>query len=682
MAQLRKFQFLRNSVLEQPFASYALARTAAETAFAGIGTLQDGEIALYSYQLATTGDTVHTLLGIKRANGIEILGNYDELTAEYQSYVASEIAKLDTPEGGVTGSNNGVSVTVTQVDGKITAVSVDASNLNSAITTAINALDATVRGTSDGVVAEDSFAVTGATGAYVAVEVVEQDGKLTAVKVKENIDETITAKINTLDTPEAGVSSATTNNVKVTVKQVDGIVNSVEVVDNSVNATDVDDAIEEAIATLDSTKSNVATLTDGATTTDIRVEVVEVDGMLTAVNVTDTLAAVAHSGEAADVTFANAHGVFTGENIPTDVEKAIAEVMSRANELEAAQLEEGIGIAIDENNKINANFDIAIETREASEGVTAGTYIVIKDGTNVIAEENANAFVKDGFLQSVVLDEENGELVFTWNTDAEGAGEENQVTRIAISELCDVYTADETYLHLDNFVFSHKTSGVTAGQYAANAADVTVNSTTSQSFKVPTLTVDAAGHVTAASEKTVTITLPASINTAVQTVTAAETEVLSNTKFVAVKADRTDNDVVLTTEYRTQAVDTAAEGQDGLATALDVQTYVDTQIASIDQNHSETTLAAVENGGIKVNETITDNDYAYTVELVKVNTATDEDGNVVIAESNVNDSFADETTNTIRVMSGVTVDAYGRVSGIQYKTIEESWDCGTYGDNN
>ena len=684
MAQLRNFQFLRNTTISS-YDNFAAARAAAETAFAPL-TLKDGEIALFSYKLNTeqeAGYPVHTLLGIKREGGIEIVANYDEIKsyvdtqdattlASAKTYTDNQIADLNSEKNS---SNNGVRVTVKQVNGVIESVTVVATSVEDAI----NALNSTVRGTSHGRMATDTFTVSGATGAYVAVEVVESQGILTGVNVIENIDEVITSAIQALDTPVGGVSSEANNNVKVTVEQKDGIVTKVAVVDNSVNATDVNNAITTAIAGLEST----ATGDNGQN--DIHVTVNQENGELSSVVVTDTLKTVAHTGAAADVTIADTTNLYTAEN----VEDALAEVMTKANALQAAQLGAGKGIDI-VNNKINADLKLSIDNETVGEGEQAvtTTYLYIKDTEgNLIDKVNAAAFVKDGFLQKVEKDATTNELIFTWNTDAEGAGENDQVTRIAISDLCDVYTADETYLHLNGYKFEHKLSTViaTAGEGEEQVTSKTVGSVTADianaagdtaEFKVPTITVDRAGHVTSMSEEKVTVTLPASIGEALQGVSATGDNYITAT-FAPKDADKKQ---ALTISAITGSV---TNNDNKLAVASDVKSYVDEQIRNLDLDHSITTVEAVEDGGIKVGGGLvsdSDNDYKYTLELVKVNTVTDKQGNLVISQSNTNESFADDTNTGIRVMSGVTVDAYGRVSAIQYKTIEEAWDCGTYGE--
>lgn len=634
MAKLRKFQFLRNKDNNiSSFASYALARTAAETAFAGI-ELEDGEIALYSYKLDNAEeDTVHTLLGIKRDGGIEILGNYDELTANYQSFVSQQIHDLDSE---TTGSNNGVSVTVKQVDGIINSVSVVAPSL----TAAIEALDV------------DAFSLTEVTGTELkGYQISEVDGKIVKGETAETLltfasaptagNKVATqAEIAALD---AEVTSTDGTNVQVKVTEVDGVITAVNVTtDNTINATD----LTNAIAGLDATVSNVNALTNGTATNDIRVEVVETDGKLTAVNVTDTLAAVAHSGKAADVTIADTAELFTA----TNVEDALAEVMTKAN------LSAGKGIDIN-GTTINAdlNLSIANETTGEGESVVTTTYLYIKDTEgNEISKVNANAFVKDGFLQKVEKDAENNTLVFTWNTDA---GIEQ--TTIAISDLCDVYTADETYLHLNGYKFEHKTSGVTAGEYAANAADVTVNSTTSQSFNIPTLTVDAAGHVTAASEKTVTISLPASIDTAIQGGAGV------NTTYIQTTVNRNATETNQLDVTATAIIgDYADENQkDGLATTTATKTYVDSKINALDDS-----MTTVTNGvGIALNDDGTGNDHKYTVSLAKAPATVTNDTDDYVAANGTHTRISD-----------ITVDEYGRVTAVTKTTVTEDFDAGTY----
>jgi hypothetical protein len=264
----------------------------------------------------------------------------------------------------------------------------------------------------------------------------------------------------------------------------------------------------------------------------------------------------------------------------TNVQGALAELAGDIAALDAAQLSAGKGISITDK-KINANFTVDTKkypTESTAEGYVADkagkTYIRIMDGETLISETDAAAFVKDGFLASVTKDEATNELIFTWNTDAE-AGEANQVTKIAIKELCDVYTVGEGLVASEGgYKFSHQagTTGLTAdtafGSGSATAKKITV--------KVPSVTVDKFGHVSALTETEVSLEIPASIDTAVQNVTGD----------TYVGATKNGTEVTLAT--KTQAVETATDTANGLATALDVKSYVDSKVAGATVEASET----------------------------------------------------------------------------------------------
>ena len=271
---------------------------------------------------------------------------------------------------------------------------------------------------------------------------------------------------------------------------------------------------------------------------------------------------------AADVAIADIAGLFTAEN----VEAALAEVMTKVNTLDAAQLSAGTGISITDK-KINANFTVDTKKYTAQEdAVKAGkTYIRIMDGNTLISETDAAAFVKDGFLQSVTKDTNTNELIFTWNTDAE-AGEENQVTKIAIKDLCDVYTVGEGLVASgDGYTFSHQAGaeGLTAntvfGSGSATANKITV--------KVPSVTVDKFGHVSALTETEVSLEIPESVASAVQTVKGDN----------YVTATKTGTEVTLAT-----VTGDVADGEDKLATAESVKEYVDSKVAGATAEATET----------------------------------------------------------------------------------------------
>lgn len=303
---------------------------------------------------------------------------------------------------------------------------------------------------------------------------------------------------------------------------------------------------------------------------------------------------------AANVTIADAGSKFTAEN----VEGALAELAGSIAAIDpvVTTVAAGTGISVTPSATLDAEgqptndvtytvaADFTVDTIKYGEdaGVKAGkTYIRIMDGETVISETDAAAFVKDGFLASVTKDAEKNELVFTWNTDAE-AGEANQITRIAIKDLCDVYTVGEGLVASeDGYTFSHQAgaTGLTAntvfgsGSVTDDGNKVTVN--------VPSVTVDKFGHVSALTETEVSFEIPESVASAVQKVTGDD----------YVTASRTGNDVTLTT--KTKAVADATADTDGLATAQSVKTYVDGKIDALD---AEVTSTDGTNVQVKVTE--------------------------------------------------------------------------------
>lgn len=567
--------------------------------------VKDGELVLYRYKLNDSND-IHTIVLAASVTGtgesltktFEVVANYDHLT-----------------------------------------------NL-------ITDLDATVRGTSDGQVSAipTELTVSNNTGAYVAVEVVEKDGKITSVNVKENIDDTIKNAIEALD-GTATIANVTDGVVtlKAGIVEADGIIS---------NSSDNDITLAKVATTGDAADVDVATGIVGLDATNVQDALAELQGDIDAIN-DQTITAKENQAVQVD----------TAENGNTTIGLKLVD-----GEPILSQTAEGL--------KTNLTVDTKkYPTENTAEGYVAEkagkTYIQIKGiGGEVISETDAAAFVKDGFLQEVELIEasegQENVLRFTWNSNAG-----SQVTEIKVSDLCDVYTADETYLHLNGFKFEHKTvDGLDSTNAHGIISDVTVDSTTEQTFNVPYLQVDAAGHVITVDEKTVTIKLPTSIDTAVQTVTSTE-KVNDTNKFVAVHATRAEdsNDIVLTSELKTQEIATAAaatEGTpavDGLATALDVKTYVDGKIDALD----ESTTVVTNGVGIKVVDDGTGNDHKYTVSLVEVprvdNPTTEGDPST--------SSFADDET-TFTYVKEVKTDGYGRVTGIVTETVTEDFDAGTY----
>lgn len=212
--------------------------------------------------------------------------------------------------------------------------------------------------------------------------------------------------------------------------------------------------------------------------------------------------------------------------------------------------------------------------------------------TAILGTIDATNFIKDGMLEDAeIITATNEEglvagkryIKFTFKTyqqGQEGVEEFLKVEYLDVESLIDSYTQGNEWIVIDQTAntISHKTSTVTAGTYANNTADVTVDSTDEQSFKVPTFTVDAAGHVTAAGEKTVTITLPASIDTAIQGGAGVDTT------YIETEVDRNATstsqlDVTVTAKIGTFSnSETGLTG--GLATTTAVEAYVEDYVAN------------------------------------------------------------------------------------------------------
>lgn len=475
---------------------------------------------------------------------------------EVKDYVDGKIEALDAVETSTDGTN--VQVKVTEVNGVITAVNVTTDNTINAtdLTNAIEALDATVRGTSDGVMTENSFDVTGATDAYVAVEVVETDGKLTAVNVKENIDETIQAKINALDTTSDVTIASNTNGVvtlKAGIAQENGLIKQ-------------------------GTGANI-TLAKVATTGKAEdVSVVDTEGVIAATTVEGALVEIAKEIDAMDYNVSDEEGfqpTAQGEKVKVTIQQKDGKITNVAvdetalenalDELEAATTLEGVdaikvdyketantvSLKIPDYEKVLSQDENGLISTIALSYDSATTKIKLTgiDGAN-LGEIDATDFVKDGILQDVVIVKgtgvaeegqtqvlENGHRYFRFTYKTVYYDENNetvdttQVVYLDVESLVDTYTPGNAWIEIDPDVntISHKTQaaftpvegqpdpqtafggdfieGSAANDYEADATLDTAG--TSIVFNVPSFIVDAAGHVKKADDKTIKVALPA-----------------------------------------------------------------------------------------------------------------------------------------------------------------------------
>lgn len=190
---------------------------------------------------------------------------YGELAVSYQKGYErvffknseNELVSLQPlPNTSILTEGENVDIEIIQQEGKITAVNVT-DNTNEAIQEAINAtlntMDSSAKGSSDNV----------------TVEVYQLDGLITDVVVTD----TCANLINNLTSTAKGTST----NVDVEVKQENGKLTSINITDRT------NEAITNAINTLDST---VTSETENDTK-NVNVQVVQEDGKLTSINVID-----------------------------------------------------------------------------------------------------------------------------------------------------------------------------------------------------------------------------------------------------------------------------------------------------------------------------------------------------------------------------------------------------------
>lgn len=190
----KTIQLLRNVATTYDSHALALAGLKAKLEASGEGAIADGQPILARY----TGDdnNEHTLLGIKSSTGYEIFDN-EGTSADIQAAIAALDAEITSTNG------TNVNVTVTEVDGKITGVSVADNSINATnLSDAINALDSSVSATeaegnaysvltgvtqTDGVLTgktEVKLAAAAKTGAAADVSIVDSGDKFTSTNVE------------------------------------------------------------------------------------------------------------------------------------------------------------------------------------------------------------------------------------------------------------------------------------------------------------------------------------------------------------------------------------------------------------------------------------------------------------------------------------------------------------------
>ena len=315
--------------------------------------------------------------------------------------------------------------------------------------------------------------------------------------IKQEIETQINNTLLSLDSVVEGTSADGQITVKVT--QVDGLISGVTV-ESDIN---VDDAIANFINLLDGT-AKIAE--QSGNTITLYKNVIETDGIIkTDVNNTIvlTFANVAFTGKAEDVS------VSSTKFQSTNVKAALEEIVDNLGDTYT----EGTNVVIDEDNKINVPLGLRYNSTDKKIYLTQG----VNEDAEIIDTIDATDFIKDGMLNKAELvetdaDGKTGKFIkLTWNTDA---GLED--VYIDVTEFIDTYTNGNKWIKVDSYKIYHELSNVMSNpaENETKTTDGPALSTntpgfgSSFSFKIPSLTIDAAGHVQAVSTNEVSITLP------------------------------------------------------------------------------------------------------------------------------------------------------------------------------
>lgn len=336
----------------------------------------------------------------------------------------------------------------------------------------------------------------------------------------------------------------------------------------------------DGTATIASKSGNVVTLKAGLT---------ETDGVVANNSDTDiVLADVATTGAAADVSIADSGDKITA----TNVEGALAELADRITNKNVS-VDSNEKILAVTNNVLSTTLSVAIEKQ--GESGNQKDYIVLKGiGGEEISKVDATTFVKDGMISNAELFStaesgislETPYIKISFNTDGP-----SEPIRFSVKDLVDTYTSgDATALEINGYTITPKTGAV-----AQNAGTLTTG-----------------GQVYTA--------IAATKGQDIQTITGENATSQGN--YINVKVTTTkdaDNNYTLSTtsNVTTHAVETAASDADGLATALDVKTYVDGKAAVANKSATipvnsttATTLATVGGTAITAQASFTWEEYS------------------------------------------------------------------------
>jgi len=416
----------------------------------------------------------------------------------------------------------------------------------------------------------------------------------TATSLKD-ADEKLDAAIKNISNTVDGLTSGTVSDVKVnnTSVKTDGIANiAVEGTYNSEsNKIATQSTVSNAINTFESGLTGSATIASkSGDVVTIKTGVTETAGKISNDSGTDiVLEEVATTGAAADVSIADSGNKITA----TNVEGALAELADAINSNKVSVASNDKIISMSNTNELSSTLTMVVEKQ--GEAGNQKDYIVLKGiGDTEITKVDATAFVKDGMLSNatlVTVAEQDVTVTapyikLSFNTDAG-----QQDIRFSVSSLVDTYISGDTNtLTVSNYTITPVTAAV-----SANGTALTTG-----------------GQVYTA--------IAATKGQDIQTITGENATTQGNyidVKVTATKGASDDNYTLSTTSnVTTHAVETAESGADGLATALDVKTYVDTKVG--------TAIQSVDGSSTENGKSVTQSSYA----VVKVTATTDSENEV------------------------------------------------------
>ena len=347
-----------------------------------------GEITKVNTTITNLGDAAKkTVLKETIAQSVAS-GTTGNLTTagQVKEYVDGEITSaINGLDSTATTTTAHLNVQIVQTDGELASVAVEEKNFGDAANRNALSTDATISGNAD----SDNL-----------------------VDAKQVVDY-VTTTVNGLDS--TGTGTSTKSGIKVDVVQTDGKITGVAVVDSLGTAaksdklvgditgkTTSDDLVSakqvnELVATLDADITSTATTNGG-----IQVQVVETDGKITAVNVTEGLGTVAKSN-VFEGTISGATGV--DKAIPT-VEQVKAYVTSSVASLNGAMHFIGAVDKLPENNSGYTAGDVILVGTKDYVFTKTNQWVELGDESIYVAKatEIAGIQIQSGITKNALMD--------------------------------------------------------------------------------------------------------------------------------------------------------------------------------------------------------------------------------------------------------------------------------------